>query len=114
MWSGIKKKETDLIGQERAFALKKEGVMRQEKITIERSEQLSKQMEKFLEDKTQTEKDIDERKTALFLQDRTLETKKKTLERTEKALKDWDKKLHDERETLGRAWAELERKKISP
>jgi chromosome segregation ATPase len=64
----------------------------------------------FMSEKSKAYKDIDERKSALFLFDRTLTTKEENLKIKEKELIDYSVRLHDERGILDRAWAELKRK----
>lgn len=106
--------EQDNKKESRRLSLLKEGIDRQAQITRENSERLTKEMAQFALERSQAEKDIDERKTAIFLQQTSLEAKAKQLDRTEKTLDVLALQLKDERGTLDRAWQELERKKVIP
>lgn len=101
------KKEQELLSRE-------QGIERQSKLTANRAAKLTQSISDFEVKKSKEEKDIDARKTAVFLRERSALAKEETQRRTEEALKKWEIQLIDGRETLGRAWAELEKKKQMP
>lgn len=106
----IGQKDQDLRQKERALALKEEGIKRQSESIILGNKRLSKEIADFAKIKDEAEKDIDRRKTDIFLMEQTLNARDKTLKRTDKELSNLAKRLEDERGTLGRAWEELRRK----
>lgn len=100
----VKKEETRQL-------LVQQGINRQIESTKQGTEKLTNALTEFTVKCQNIEKELNDRKTAIFLQERTLETKEIKLKRTEKLLSDWDRKLHDERETLDRAFKEVQRMK---
>ncbi len=103
-------KEQDLLQLDRSLKLREEGIERQSQAIRANSQALGEQMAVFALTKETAEKDIEERKTALYLLERTLLTKQQTLERTDGALSALAKQLADERETLKRAFDEVRRR----
>lgn len=110
----VGQRETDVSKKEQELKLSQEGLERQKESVVEGSKKLSKEMADFAEVKLKAEKDIDERKTALFLRDQELTNKANVLSRKERILNEMEVKLKDERGTLDRAWQEVNRKKLSP
>lgn len=108
----VGQREQDVKQAEKRLGLQKEGIERQKQSSILGSKRLSEEIAKFAHEREKAEKDIDERKTAIYLQERSLIAKEQVQKRTDKSLNDLAKRLEDERETLARAWAEL--KRLSP
>ena len=100
----VGQREQDIIMRERKQEVKEEAIRAQELTTIKRTEDLTKSITQFRAEKAQAEKDIDERKTALFLRDRSQEARAEQLSRKEKELQDWSKRLKDERGVLDRIY----------
>jgi len=90
-----------------------EGLQMQRVDTTEGLRKLTTQMANFKESRDQAEKDISERKAALFLWDRDLVARVERLNGIEKRLKEFEIRLKDERGVLDRIWKEIERKRIS-
>jgi chromosome segregation ATPase len=90
-----------------------DGLQMQRVDTTEGLRKLTTQMANFKESRDQAEKDISERKAALFLWDRDLVARVERLNGIEKRLKEFEIRLKDERGVLDRIWKEIERKRIS-
>lgn len=87
--------------------LRKQGIESQSQAIIMGNKQLTKEMSDFAMIKNQAEKDIDERKTSLFLWQTSLNAQKETNKRTEESLQALARQLEDERQTLQRAFNRL-------
>ncbi len=100
-------REVQVRTAELKLANKKQGIELQEQQMIKNSKFLTNQMQEFALQRTEIEKDIDIRKTALILAERSIDANRESLKRTEKELNELAIKLADERETLKRAFARL-------
>jgi hypothetical protein len=103
----VGQREQDSIIKEKRLFIKEEAIKSQETLTSNKSEELTRAWIDFNKDKELAEFDIRDRKTALFLRDRSQEAREDALNRQEQELKDWSIKLKDERDTLDRAFARI-------
>lgn len=108
----VGQREQDVKFKEKKLEFQEQGIIQQTQFIKENNQKLSKQLSDFLSYKNAIEKDIDERKTALVLWDRTLQNKEEVLKRTDKAQKEVGVRLKEERINLDKAWKEL--KPLSP
>lgn len=106
----VGEREQTVLLREQKAGLREEGVERQRQATVNGSARLIKDMEEFAVKMIKEQKDADEKRDNIILQEQSLKAKDILLQRNEKALNDLDRKLQDERETLNRAWEELKRK----
>lgn len=97
-------KEQDLGKLEQQLILKQQGIELQQDQTKTGIKKLSEQIAEFTLAKQQAEKDIDERKTALVLWDRTLQAEAEKQKRTYKEMEDWSIRLKLERNLLDKNW----------
>lgn len=97
--------------REKSLDLRTQGIERQSKMISEGAVNLTQRISDFEVKKAEEERELSERKTALFLRERSVTAKEESQKRTAKSLQDWETQLKDERGTLNRAWAELEHKK---
>ena len=112
----VGEKEQNLKQLENRLFLREEGIKRQEENIRINNELLTNQLAEFATTKLKAENNITERITAVILKERSVDAKDELNKRNIKALEDKERALIDERETLARAWKELERMKgqISP
>lgn len=109
----VGQREVDVNQKEKTLVLRQEGIELQSHAIVEGSRKLNQATIEFKNLKEKEEKAIKDRKTELFLIERSLISKEETLKLTDKALNDLATQLADERGTLDRAWQELKRKQIS-
>lgn len=100
-------KEQDLIKLEQELCIKKEGLETQQNQTKDGFKKLSDQIAIFTQEKQDAEKDIMERKSALFLWDRTLQAEASKQLITHQELATWAIRLKEERGLLDKNWREL-------
>ncbi len=103
----VGQKEQDLKAVEQRQLSREVGIKLQTEQIHERVRQLNRETLDFGLTRTKAEQDINERKTALVLWDRTLVAKEETLKNTEKELIVLRKQLDDQRATLERAFKRL-------
>jgi hypothetical protein len=102
-------REQDIALNEQKQAATRLSLQTQANASIEATKALNGQIADFMARKVVIETDLDKRKTAIILQERTIESKHDSIKRTEEALRTWAKQLQDQRATLERAM-----KRISP
>lgn len=108
----VGEREQTVIQAEKHIKLEKEGIERQKEATIDGIKNLNEAMQNFAQRSANAEKDIEERKKAIFIQDRSLNALKEQLEGKEKELNAIAIRLRDERGVLDRAFKEVERMKL--
>ena len=109
----VGEREETVRTREQRVELKEMGVKNQYESTIEGSKALSKEIKDFAVIRGKAEKEIGDKKETLTLKEKTLNSREASLVAREKSLNDTDRQLKDERGTLARAWAELERMKAN-
>ncbi len=108
----VGERELVVKNEQRRLRLLQEGVERQQDFIKSQNEQLTKSLSEFVMMKEQAEKDIDARKSALFLMDTSLAKEREFITSEKRRITEEDRRLADERDTLERAWREVRR--ISP
>lgn len=107
----VGEREVDVAREEKKQKAERLGIEEQRNSIIAQSERMSAEIVSFTEKKKKEEEDLEKRKTAVFLRERTVEERLESIRRTESALNDADNRIQSERITLQKAWDELERKK---
>lgn len=105
--AGAKLQDAQLL--EAKLKQREYGITIQGQQVVEGHKDLNKKIAKFNADKVKAETDINERKTALALWERSLVAKDEKLSNKIKELQIWERQLADQRDTLERAF-----KRISP
>lgn len=108
--------EQNLRQEREVFDIQRKGLEDQRSSMASQSQQLTESIGLFNANQEKYERDIEERKASLYLQDRALQAKSEELDKKEETLRGLETRLHDERGVLDRAWKELERMRdtISP
>lgn len=107
---GVGQREQNLTVKEKQLNSRVLGVKAQEEHIKVQNIKLNDEINRFKTYIDTQEKDINERKTALVLWDRTLNAKEEMLKRTEKILYEKEVRLNDERQNVQKVWDELGRK----
>lgn len=107
-------KEQDIIWKAQTIEAQKKGIAEQQEQTRTGIKHLNQLTADFHASVQKAEKELDERKTALFLWDRSLQAKEAKQKRVIVKLQNMVIKIADDRTTLKSAWDELERKRLSP
>lgn len=100
----------DILKQESKLKLREEGLQRQTANQNILNKQLSVDLALFNANVKKVNKELDDKKTALILQEQSLKAKEMTIKRTDRALLDKERLLASERQTLDAAWKELHAK----
>jgi len=108
----VGEKEQDLKKLDRKLQFERIGIENQKQTTSDNAKALSEEMKSFAIKRAEEEKDIKERKEALFLQDTNLNALQGRLEAKERELDKFAIRLRDERGVLDRAFQEVERMKL--
>lgn len=100
-------REVDVLSREHKAEVREQNILVQETVTKKNSEQIIQSFKEFDAYKKQTEKELDKLRTALTLQERSLDARADKLQRTEDKLATWSEQLKDERDTLERAFSRI-------